>query len=95
MRDYRVMDKDGRSCKYVIETVETYVLGNRETLENTIITISYEFSMASNCYLPYQTRNYHSSRCSILRLGANTVLFYTRHLKRQKKLSQCEIHVEI
>ena len=33
MRDYRVMDKDGRSCMYMyaIDTVETYVLGNRET----------------------------------------------------------------
>ena len=39
MRDYRVMDKDGRSCMYVIETVETYVLGNRETRKNTTITL--------------------------------------------------------
>ena len=39
MRDYRVMDKDGRSCMYVIETVETYVSGNRETRKNTTITL--------------------------------------------------------
>ena len=47
--DYRVMDKDGRSCMYAIETVETYVSGNLETQDNTITTISYEFSLASNC----------------------------------------------
>ena len=51
MQDYRVMDKYGRSYMYVIETVETYVSGNRETLGkyDDYITISYEFSMASNC----------------------------------------------
>jgi len=43
------MDKDGRSCMYAIETVETYVSGNLETRDNTITTISYEFSLASNC----------------------------------------------
>jgi len=51
MRDYQAMDKDGRSCMNEIETVETYVSGNRETRRkyDDYITISYEFSMASNC----------------------------------------------
>ena len=51
------MEKDGRSCMYVIKTVDTYASGNQETLDNMITTISYEFSMASNCQLNNQTLN--------------------------------------
>ena len=49
--NYRVMDKDGRSCMYEIETVDTYmyVSGNPEIRDNTITTISYDEFMASNC----------------------------------------------
>ena len=80
--DYRVIVKDGRSCMYAIETVEMYVSGNQQTRDNTITTISYDFSMASNCELHDQT-----SRSGFIQLGANTVFFYTRRLKRQKTQS--------